>query len=106
MDSDASSDWFSNMIQAVLSILGTAVTMLGGAFWWLIRDRAETARSLDRLEMGLEALREKIADHLDESQVSGMRNREISDAVIRLEMDVRSIKDRLDRRNRHGESDG
>lgn len=105
MEGDASSPWFTNLFQAVLSVLGTAVTMLGGAFWWLIRERAETARVLDRLEMGLESLREKMIDHLDESQASGMRNREMNDAVIRLEMDVRALKDRLDRRVRRGEGD-
>lgn len=96
------SNQFTGMWEAALGVLGTAIMSLATAFWWIMRDRLEVAKQIDRLEIGLTHLRETYADGLDESQSQMQQHRDLHDAVIRLESDVRAIKERLDRGNRSG----
>lgn len=95
----------SGLWEAALGVLGTAIMSLATAFWWIMRDRLEVAKQIDRLELGLSHLRETYADGVDASQSQIAQHRDLHDAVIRLEADVRAIKERLDRGTRGGHYD-
>jgi hypothetical protein len=89
--------------ETALTVLGASMSTLAGALWWVLRDRAAVSLQIDRLESGLSHLRETYADNLDNSQTQVTEHRSLHDAVIRLEAEVKSIKERLDRGRHHSE---
>jgi hypothetical protein len=89
--------------ETALTVLGASMSTLAGAVWWVLRDRAAVAQQIDRLEIGLSHLRETYADGQDNSQHQVAEHRNLHDAVIRLEIEVKMIKELLDRGRHHPE---
>jgi hypothetical protein len=85
--------------ETALTVLGASMSTLAGAIWWVLRDRAAVSLQIDRLEMGLMHLRE----NLDGTHSQIQQHRDLHDSLIRLEGEVRAIKERLDRGRHQGE---
>jgi hypothetical protein len=83
--------------ETALGVVAASMSALATAVYWVLKDRAEVAMQINSLQEGLAHLRETFTDESELSQSRVTQHQNLHDAVIRLELEVRTIKERLDR---------